>query len=880
MEPVGGTEPAWWRLRVHELPPAVFFGVARILDSCDSVSGARHLAAHVLDDQMKVREIENSRRGHSMAEEVLWLWAQKNATVHDLLQVLIAIENHRCVEYLQRELTGSPSAHPRRSFPGASPPPPPPDHHHHSIPASPDLAREAVPPTPDRGVEMDKPGVLLLPPHPPSHSFCSLNCYKQHLLQPSDPIKCADHTSATPSPLSVAPQGNPKEKGTINNLSQPPSSKFSASLQAEPESRLQFSHDLVCSGTQNFSEGRKLGEGSLGTVYGACICRTDYAAKLLRQTGGFKEEAVWKVVESEARNLSQLKHPNIIVLAGYSQKGEQCCLIYELAANGSLSDRLQCAGGTAPLPWRRRVAIAAGLARAVLFMHTSQAAPVVHGNVRSSKVLLTEGFEPKLGGFGFASLRPSLGLARDHSVTVTMRTSLLGSQLAYLPDEFLKDGQLSASLDVYSCGIVLLELLSGLKAYDGSRKPRLLKDLVLDSDPSLPPEQLVDKTAGAWPSSVSSALLALALRCIGTRKSRPHIREVYEGLEILHKGHFTDDQHVFAGSTFEGSFANAPQQHRPQRRRPAEMTDVHSAELPRAEPAAGPCSLKAGGAAVAKSDVASCKPVDARSLRHEDGTKKAYGGVSKADVFEVFPHEGTTSSLLLQSLEAPFKANTNSWTFDLIEAKYGRAPVESLDPAMQLDFQAACGGDKSDGRRSAEPIDRADAEAVSSRVPWADHGAGAASEALSGLSLSCAREDAAAAATGRDALADFEREVVGADSCTAPEKRFTRERPPGGGADEGGSCEDSTKPAAAAGATSQQGPSSFGAGSVGEQAGACGSTEASDPQHISKEMHTHPAKVRMMSKIQLYMEGRIDTAELVSLDADQDQAAAEENHSS
>uniref|UniRef100_S4R8V8 Protein kinase domain-containing protein n=1 Tax=Petromyzon marinus TaxID=7757 RepID=S4R8V8_PETMA len=243
-----------------------------------------------------------------------------------------------------------------------------------------------------------------------------------------------------------------------------------------------------------------------------------------------------------------MKHPNIIVLAGYSQKDEQCCLIYELAANGSLSDRLQRAGGTAPLGWRRRLAIAVGLARAVLFLHSSQAAPVVHGNVRRSasrsKVLLTEGFEPKLGGFGLASLRPSLGLARDHSVTVTMRTSLLGSQLAYLPDEFLKDGQLSTSLDVYSCGIVLLELLSGIKAYDASRKPRLLikeqKDLVLDSDPSLPPEQLVDKTAGAWPSSVSSALLALALRCIGTRKSRPHIREVYEELEILHKGHFTD----------------------------------------------------------------------------------------------------------------------------------------------------------------------------------------------------------------------------------------------------------------------------------------------------------------------------------------------------
>ncbi|XP_075930546.1 interleukin-1 receptor-associated kinase 3-like isoform X2 [Petromyzon marinus] len=824
-------EPTWSRLHVHELPPAVFFGVARILDSCDSVSGARHFAAHVLDDQMKVREIENSRRGHSMAEEVLWLWAQKNATVHDLLQVLIAIENHRCVEYLQRELTGSPSAHPRHSLPGASLPPP---DHHHSVPASPDFAREAVPPTPDGGVEMDEPGVLLLPPHPPSHSFCSLKCYKQHLLQPRDPIKCADHTSATPSPLSVAPQGNPKEKGTtINNLSQPPSSKVSASLQAEPESWLRFSHDMVCSGTQNFSEGRKIGEGSLGTVYGAFICQTDYAAKLLRQTGRFKEEGAWKVVESEARNLSQLKHPNIIVLAGYSQKDEQCCLIYELAANGSLSDRLQRAGGTAPLGWRRRLAIAVGLARAVLFLHSSQAAPVVHGNVRSSKVLLTEGFEPKLGGFGLASLRPSLGLARDHSVTVTMRTSLLGSQLAYLPDEFLKDGQLSTSLDVYSCGIVLLELLSGIKAYDASRKPRLLKDLVLDSDPSLPPEQLVDKTAGAWPSSVSSALLALALRCIGTRKSRPHIREVYEELEILHKGHFTDDLHVFAGSTFGGTFANAPQQHRPQRRRPAEMTDVHSAELPLAVPAAGPRSLKAGGAAVAKSDVASCKPVDARSLRHEDGTKKAYGGVSKADAFEVFPHEGTTSSLLLQSLEASFKADTDSWTFDLIEAKYGRAPAESLDPVMQLELEAARGEDKSDGRRSAEPFDRADAEAVSSRVPRADHGAGAASEALSGLSLSRAREDAAAAAR-RDALADVEPEVVGADSCTAPEERFPRERPPGGGADEGGPCEDSTKPAAAAGETSQEGPSNFEAGSVSEQAGACGSTGAYESQHISR----------------------------------------------
>ena len=170
--------------------------------------------------------------------------------------------------------------------------------------------------------------------------------------------------------------------------------------------------------------------------------------------------------------------------------GPEACLLYQYLPNGSLEDRfitsfykynyfltqisfhrLLCKEHTKPLSWMQRSNIGEGIAKALNYLHTLKGNPLVHGDVKSANVLLDQQFEPKLGDFGLARQVIGGGMYTHCTVSAVHGTSV------YLPPEYLRQKILSPAVDVYSYGIVILEMATGRRAFDGKK---LLVDFVDD----------------------------------------------------------------------------------------------------------------------------------------------------------------------------------------------------------------------------------------------------------------------------------------------------------------------------------------------------------------------------------------------------------------
>lgn len=136
--------------------------------------------------------------------------------------------------------------------------------------------------------------------------------------------------------------------------------------------------------------------------------------------------------------------------------------------NGSLEDRLLCKNTTTPLTWLQRAKIGEGVARALNFLHTLKGNPFVHGDVKSANILLDLLFEPKLGDFGLArQVKKNTG--NNNSMYTHCTVSSVNGTSVYLPAEYLRHKILSPAVDVYSYGIVVLEMVTGRRAYDGKK---------------------------------------------------------------------------------------------------------------------------------------------------------------------------------------------------------------------------------------------------------------------------------------------------------------------------------------------------------------------------------------------------------------------------
>ncbi|KAM7470576.1 hypothetical protein LguiA_008759 [Lonicera macranthoides] len=214
-----------------------------------------------------------------------------------------------------------------------------------------------------------------------------------------------------------------------------------------------FPYNELVHATNHFAENGKLGEGGFGGVYKGFLrdSSTYIAVKRVSSTSrqGIKEYA------AEVKIISQLRHRNLVQLIGWCHEKGELLLVYEFMGNGSLDSHLF--NEKSLLTWETRFKIAQGLASALLYLHEEWEQCVVHRDIKSSNVMLDTNFNAKLGDFGLARLV-------DHEKGA--QTTVVAGTMGYMAPECMETGKASKESDVFSFGVVALEIACGRKPVD------------------------------------------------------------------------------------------------------------------------------------------------------------------------------------------------------------------------------------------------------------------------------------------------------------------------------------------------------------------------------------------------------------------------------
>ncbi|XP_058197406.1 receptor-like serine/threonine-protein kinase ALE2 [Rhododendron vialii] len=280
--------------------------------------------------------------------------------------------------------------------------------------------------------------------------------------------------------------------------------------------------------TNKFSLKRVLGEGGFGRVFhGILDDRTEVAVKLLtRDNQNGDREFI-----AEVEMLSRLHHRNLVKLIGICVEDHTRCLVYELVPNGSVESHLHGADKrSGPLDWDARLKIALGAARGLAYLHEDSNPRVIHRDFKASNVLLEDDFTPKVSDFGLAREATE----GSHHIS----TRVMGT-FGYVAPEYAMTGHLLVKSDVYSYGVVLLELLSGRKPVDMSQSPGQ-ENLVTWARPLLTCReglaQLVDPSlAGNFDFDDMAKVAAIASMCVHPEVThRPFMGEVVQALKLIY----------------------------------------------------------------------------------------------------------------------------------------------------------------------------------------------------------------------------------------------------------------------------------------------------------------------------------------------------------
>lgn len=222
-----------------------------------------------------------------------------------------------------------------------------------------------------------------------------------------------------------------------------------------------FRYAELAAATDNFAEERKLGEGGFGAVYRGFLRSSKQEVAVKRVAKGSSQGR--KEYVAEVRIISRLQHRNLVRLVGWCHdRDADFLLVYELVPNGSLD--LHLYSTELFLPWQARYRVAVGLASAILYLHEECEQCVVHRDIKPSNVMLDSAFNAKLGDFGLARLI-------DHDDSIGAQTTVLAGTVGYLAPECVTTGKASKESDVYSFGIVALEIACGRRPVEPKEEP-------------------------------------------------------------------------------------------------------------------------------------------------------------------------------------------------------------------------------------------------------------------------------------------------------------------------------------------------------------------------------------------------------------------------
>ncbi|XP_047160955.1 probable serine/threonine-protein kinase At1g01540 [Vigna umbellata] len=276
--------------------------------------------------------------------------------------------------------------------------------------------------------------------------------------------------------------------------------------------------------TNAFAPENVIGEGGYGIVYhGILNDNTHVAIKNLLNNRGQAE----KEFKVEVEAIGRVRHKNLVRLLGYCAEGAHRMLVYEYVDNGNLEQWLHGdVGPYSPLTWEIRMNIILGTAKGLTYLHEGLEPKVVHRDIKSSNILLSKQWNAKVSDFGLAKL-----LGSDNSYITTRVMGTFG----YVAPEYASTGMLNERSDVYSFGILIMEVLTGRNPVDYSRPPEevnlvdWLKKMVSNRNP----EGVLDPKLPEKPTSraLKRALL-VALRCTDPNaQKRPKMGHVIHMLE-------------------------------------------------------------------------------------------------------------------------------------------------------------------------------------------------------------------------------------------------------------------------------------------------------------------------------------------------------------
>ncbi|TYJ32034.1 hypothetical protein E1A91_A05G008900v1 [Gossypium mustelinum] len=274
--------------------------------------------------------------------------------------------------------------------------------------------------------------------------------------------------------------------------------------------------------TNNFSSNNLLGSGGFGNVYkGKLVEGTLVAVKRLKDlTGSFGESQF----RTELEMISLAVHRNLLRLIGYCATSNERLLVYPYMSNGSVASRLR---GKPALDWNTRKRIAIGAARALLYLHEQCDPKIIHRDVKAANILLDDYCEAVVGDFGLAKLLDHT----DSHVTTAVRGTV-----GHIAPEYLSTGQSSEKTDVFGFGILLIELITGMRALEFGKtvgQKGAMLEWVKKIQQEKKVEVLVDRELGSNYDRIDvGEMLQVALLCTQNLPvHRPKMSEVVRMLE-------------------------------------------------------------------------------------------------------------------------------------------------------------------------------------------------------------------------------------------------------------------------------------------------------------------------------------------------------------
>ncbi|KAG6651687.1 hypothetical protein CIPAW_06G130000 [Carya illinoinensis] len=298
-----------------------------------------------------------------------------------------------------------------------------------------------------------------------------------------------------------------------------------------------FSYGSVLAATDSFSTANKLGEGGFGPVYkGKLLKGQEIAVKRLsRRSGQGLEE-----FRNETTLIAKLQHRNLVKLLGCCIEGDEKILIYEYMPNKSLDFYLFDPAKKKMLDWGTRIHIIEGIAQGLLYLHQYSRLRIIHRDMKPSNILLDSEMNPKISDFGMARI------VGDNAIQAN--TNRIVGTFGYMSPEYAMEGLYSIKSDVFSFGVLLLEIVSGKKntGFYNHGSLNLLRyawELWRD-DQSL---ELMDSTMG-YPTSTSTLVryINIGLLCVQENPAdRPSMLDVVSMISNEHVPLLTPKQPAF-----------------------------------------------------------------------------------------------------------------------------------------------------------------------------------------------------------------------------------------------------------------------------------------------------------------------------------------------